>query len=135
MQYLGEISAAQRPRGKDKQDKRQAKPRKGFSNRRFERRFWVLLPPGAKVPRAGARNVLFDNPSVPAFGRDTSATLRYAQPSMRTGLPLHKEGFDTAARCVSPSVALRATPPSQREAGTGERIATTSLRTGLAMTV
>ena len=66
MQHLGEISAAQGSRGKGKRDKRQVKPRKGFSNRRFERRFWVLLPPGAKVPRAGARNVPFDNPSVSA---------------------------------------------------------------------
>ena len=59
MQHLGETSTAQCSRGKDKQDKRQAKARKGFSNRRFERRFWVLLPPRAKVPRAGARNVPF----------------------------------------------------------------------------
>ena len=43
----------------NKQDKQRMKARKGFSNRRFERRFWVLLPPGAKVPRAGARNVPF----------------------------------------------------------------------------
>ena len=57
MQHLGEISTAQRSRGKSKQNKNHVKPRKGFSNRRFERRFWVLLPPGAKVPRAGARNV------------------------------------------------------------------------------
>ena len=56
MQHLGEICMAQRSRDKDKQDKRRVKARKGFSNRRFERRFWVLLPPGAKVPRAGARN-------------------------------------------------------------------------------
>ena len=28
----------------------------GFSNRRFERRFCPLLPTGAKVGRAGARN-------------------------------------------------------------------------------
>ena len=27
----------------------------GFSNRRFERRFFPLLPPWAKVGRAGAR--------------------------------------------------------------------------------
>ena len=57
MQHLGEICMAQRSRDKDKQDKRRVKARKGFSNRRFERRFWVLLPPRAKVPRAGARNV------------------------------------------------------------------------------
>ena len=59
MQHLGEICMAQRSRGRDKQDKWRVKARKGFSNRRFERRFWVLLPPGAKVPRAGARNVPF----------------------------------------------------------------------------
>ena len=29
----------------------------GFLNRRFKWRFWVLLPPRAKVPRAGARNI------------------------------------------------------------------------------
>ena len=57
MQHFGEICTAQRPCGRDKQDKRRVKARKGFSNHRFERRFWVLLPPGAKVPRAGARNV------------------------------------------------------------------------------
>ena len=51
IQHLGEICTAQRSRDKDKQDKRRVKARKGFSNRRFERRFWVLLPPGAKVPR------------------------------------------------------------------------------------
>ena len=28
----------------------------GFLNRRFKWRFWVLLPPRARVPRAGARN-------------------------------------------------------------------------------
>ena len=57
MQDLGEVCTAQRSRDKDKQDKRRVKARKGFLNRRFERRFWVLLPPRAKVPRAGARNV------------------------------------------------------------------------------
>ena len=67
MQHLGEICTARRSRGENKQDKQQVKPRKGFSNRRFERRFWVLLPPRAKVPRAGARNVPFDNPSVTAL--------------------------------------------------------------------
>ena len=66
MQHLGEVCTAQRSRGKSEQDKRQVKARKGFSNRRFERRFWVLLPPRAKVPRAGARNILLDNPSVNA---------------------------------------------------------------------
>ena len=50
---------AQRSRGRDNQDKWRVKARKGFSNRRFERRFWVLLPPRAKVPRAGARNASF----------------------------------------------------------------------------
>ena len=64
MQHLGEICTARRSRGENKQDKQQVKPRKGFSNRRFERRFWVLLPPRAKVPRAGARNIPLDNPSV-----------------------------------------------------------------------
>ena len=59
MQHLGEVCTAQRSRGKSEQDKRQVKARKGFSNRRFERRFWVLLPPRAKVPRAGARNAPF----------------------------------------------------------------------------
>ena len=67
MQYLGEICMAQRSRGRDKQDKWRVKARKGFSNRRFERRFWVLLPPRAKVPRAGARNILLDNPSARVF--------------------------------------------------------------------
>ena len=62
MQHLGEICMAQRSRGRDKQDKWRVKARKGFSNRRFERRFWVLLPPRAKVPRAGARNIPLDNP-------------------------------------------------------------------------
>ena len=59
MQHLGEICTARRSRGENKQDKQRVKARKGFSNRRFERRFWVLLPPRAKVPRAGARNVPF----------------------------------------------------------------------------
>ena len=76
MQHLGEISTAQRSRGEHHRDKCCVKARKGFSNRRFERRFWVLLPPRAKVPRAGARNIPLDNPSVAAKGRDTSATLR-----------------------------------------------------------
>ena len=55
MQHFGEISTAQRSRGEHHRDKCCVKARKGFSNRRFERRFWVLLPPRAKVPRAGAR--------------------------------------------------------------------------------
>ena len=59
MQDLGEICMAQRSRGKHNHDTCCVKARKGFSNRRFERRFWVLLPPRAKVPRAGARNVPF----------------------------------------------------------------------------
>ena len=59
MQHLGEIYTAQRSRGKHNHDTCCMKARKGFSNRRFERRFWVLLPPGAKVPCAGARNVPF----------------------------------------------------------------------------
>ena len=29
---------------------------RGFLNRRFKWRFWLLLPPRAKVTRAGARN-------------------------------------------------------------------------------
>ena len=29
---------------------------RGFLNRRFKWRFWLLLPPGAKVTRPGARN-------------------------------------------------------------------------------
>ena len=33
----------------------------GSSNRRFERRFCPLLPPGAKVGRAGARNIPHNN--------------------------------------------------------------------------
>ena len=57
MQHLGEVCTAQRSRGKSEQDKRQVKARKGFSNRRFERRFWVLLPPWAKVPRARRRGM------------------------------------------------------------------------------
>ena len=63
MQHFGEISTAQRSRGEHHRDKCCVKARKGFSNRRFERRFWVLLPPRAKVPRAGARNVPLDNPA------------------------------------------------------------------------
>ena len=62
MQHLGEICTAWRSRGKHNHDTCCVKARKGFSNRRFERRFWVLLPPGAKVPRAGARNALFVMP-------------------------------------------------------------------------
>ena len=57
MQHLGEVCAAYRSRGKRYRNLCCVKARKGFSNRRFERRFWVLLPPRAKVPRAGARNV------------------------------------------------------------------------------
>ena len=66
MQHFGEISTAQRSRGEHHRDKCCVKARKGFSNRRFERRFWVLLPPRANVPRAGARNIPLDNPSVNA---------------------------------------------------------------------
>ena len=40
MQYLGEICAAQRSRGRDKQDKRQVKPRKEIQKRSFWRRFF-----------------------------------------------------------------------------------------------
>ena len=40
MQYLGEIYAAQRSRGENKQDKRQVKPRKEIQKRSFWRRFF-----------------------------------------------------------------------------------------------
>ena len=40
MQYLGEISTAQRSRDKDKQDKRRVKPRKEIQKRSFWRRFF-----------------------------------------------------------------------------------------------
>ena len=40
MQHLGEICMAQRLRGKDKQDKRQAKARKEIQKRSFWRRFF-----------------------------------------------------------------------------------------------
>ena len=40
MQHLGEICTAQRSRGKDKQDKRQAKARKEIQKRSFWRRFF-----------------------------------------------------------------------------------------------
>ena len=40
MQDLGEICMAQRSRGKDKQDKRQAKARKEIQKRSFWRRFF-----------------------------------------------------------------------------------------------
>ena len=40
MQHLGEICMAQRSRGKDKQDKRQAKARKEIQKRSFWRRFF-----------------------------------------------------------------------------------------------
>ena len=57
MQHFGEISTAQRSRGEHHRDKCCVKARKGFSNRRFERRFWVLLPPWAKVSRARRRGM------------------------------------------------------------------------------
>ena len=90
MQHLGEICMTQRLRGKDKQDKRQAKARKEIQKRSFWRRFFssfLSLLKEKRPPEARA-----DNPSVTAFGRDTSAPLRYAQPSVSTGPPLHKEG-------------------------------------------
>ncbi len=40
MQYLGEIYAAQRSRGKSKQDKQRVKPRKEIQKRSFWRRFF-----------------------------------------------------------------------------------------------
>ncbi len=40
MQHLGEICMTQRLRGKDKQDKRQAKARKEIQKRSFWRRFF-----------------------------------------------------------------------------------------------
>ena len=40
MRHLGEICMAQRSRGKDKQDKRQAKARKEIQKRSFWRRFF-----------------------------------------------------------------------------------------------
>ena len=51
MQHLGEIYAAQCSRGENRQDKRQVKARKEIQKRSFWRRFWVLLPLLAKVPR------------------------------------------------------------------------------------
>ena len=93
MQHLGEICWAQRSRGKCGQDTRRVKARKGFSNRRFERRFWVLLPPRAKVPRAGARNIPLDNPP-----RGCSAPVGAAggcgHPPLRTAIGGHSVGGD-----------------------------------------
>ena len=67
----------------NKRDKLRAKARKEIQKRSFWRRFWVLLPTGAKVPRAGARNVPFSlmlrrcrSISLPPALRATSATLR-----------------------------------------------------------
>ena len=40
MQHLGEVSAAQRSRGKGKRDKWQVKPRKEIQKRSFWRRFF-----------------------------------------------------------------------------------------------
>ena len=51
VQHLGEIFAAQRSRGKSIRDKNHVKARKEIQKRSFWRRFWVLLPLMAKVPR------------------------------------------------------------------------------------
>ena len=73
--------------------KNHVKAREGFSNRRFERRFWVLLPPWAKVPRAGARNIPLDNPP-----RGCSAPVGAAggcgHPPLRTAIGGHSVGGD-----------------------------------------
>ena len=67
IQHLGEISAVQRSRGENKQDKQRVKARKGFSNRRFERRFGYFCRRGQKSPAPGRGMSLFDNPSVTAL--------------------------------------------------------------------
>ncbi len=99
MQHLGEICMAQRSRGKDKQDKRQAKARKEIQKRSFWRRFFSSFlsllkekrPPEAKEDGLLERGISFDNPSVAL--RATPQLRFAAQPSVRTGPPLHKGGF------------------------------------------
>ena len=128
IQHLGEICTAQCSRGKSKQDRQQEKARKGFSNRRFERRFWVLLPPRAKVPRAGARNVPFSlmlrrcrGISLPPALRATSLTEGgFGVPRLRArrgdvGIAPYETSNEGAA---GQRLSLRrfAPPPSQREA-------------------
>ena len=50
------VSTLSHPRG-TRPAQHNARNAGGFSNRRFERRFCPLLPPRAKVGRAGARNI------------------------------------------------------------------------------
>ena len=70
MQHFGEVCTAQRPRGENKQDKRQMKPRKEIQKRSFWRRFFSSFlsllkekrPPEAKrrrVTRARRRGTPF----------------------------------------------------------------------------
>ena len=70
MQHLEEVYAVQCSRGKSKQNRQQVKARKGFSNRRFERCFWVLLPPWAKVPRARRRGERIPTPVTSVTGSE-----------------------------------------------------------------
>ncbi len=76
MQHLGEICMAQRSRGKDKQDKRQAKARKEIQKRSFWRRFFSSFlsllkekrPPEANKesdPRRGAEHPFLSGKKVP----------------------------------------------------------------------
>ena len=59
MQYLGEIYAAQRSRGENKQDKQQVKPRKEIQKRSFWRRFFssfLSLLKEKRPPEAKKKN-------------------------------------------------------------------------------
>ena len=134
----------------NKRDKLRAKARKEIQKRSFWRRFWVLLPPRAKVPRAGARNVPFSlmlrrcrSISLPPSRRcrDTSLTeggfgvprLRARRGDVPQGYlfrfaPLrgHRPLRNEQRGCVRitslpPSWPLAMTPPSQREARGGVR--------------
>ena len=101
MQHLGEICMAQRSRGKDKQDKRQAKARKEIQKRSFWRRFFSSFlsllkekrPPEAKkngFPRRRERRLGMTD----FFGRQEKSGRPVASRSFR--LSKKPPAFSTA---------------------------------------
>ena len=79
MQHLGEICMAQRSRGKDKQDKRQAKARKEIQKRSFWRRFFSSFLSLLKEKRPSETKVR----TCPAPQRGTSAPAKFLLYSRR----------------------------------------------------
>ena len=99
----------------------------GFSNRRFERRFWVLLPPWAKVPRARRRGMSLWTIRREGCSAPVGAVGGCGYPPLRTAIGGHSVGGDAhiapyataLPRHISPSVTAFGRDASLAEGGEG----------------